>query len=112
MALSTQMPEIESKLGKVRWEVPILEITTNKAIFHLRHPINVTISRETDAWSYELEELSILSFGETSDAALRSFSEDFHAMWDIIGKSPDERLTPDALRVKQRLLDLVESAVQ
>ncbi len=108
----TEAPAIREGTGKARWEVPILNVVARGTTFRLRTPLPVTIVREGDNWSCEAQELSILSFGPSRESAVESFSEDFLAMWEVIGKSPDERLTPGALRVKQRLHDLVESIVQ
>jgi hypothetical protein len=110
------MPEIESKHlvaspAQARWEVPIRDITAGNVTFHQRKPVNVTVTWEGDAWSFELRELSLLSFGNSSDSARESFSEDFHAMWDVIGTASDDRLTREALLVKKRLQELVESVV-
>jgi hypothetical protein len=80
--------------------------------FRLRTPLRVTLAREGGAWSCEAQEISVLSFGASRESALESFSEDFLTMWEVIGRSPDERLTPGALRVKQRLHDLVESVTE
>jgi hypothetical protein len=87
-------------------------VVSGRTTFRLRTPLRVTIAQEDGKWSCEAKELSVLSFGASRKSALESFSEDFLAMWEIIGKSPDDRLTSGALRVKERLHDLVESAIQ
>lgn len=108
----TQAPATHEAAPKASWEVPIQKVTAGGTIFRLRTPLRVNIAREEDHWSCEAKDLSILSFGASRESALESFSEDFLAIWEIIGKSPDERLSRGALRVKQCLRDLVESVVQ
>jgi hypothetical protein len=108
----TSLPAVASQArqGVPRWVVTIRHIATSGISFQLRHPLDVTVSWEdNNAWSCEAKDLSILSFGDTRDSALESFAEDFHALWDVIGQSPDELLDPSAVRVKQLLRNLVDS---
>jgi hypothetical protein len=69
----------------------------------------VDISTEDGVWTCESAPLGILAFGASEDRALRSFAEDFAALWDHIAQAPDEELTRDAIRLKQALRDAVES---
>jgi len=57
------------------------------------------------------EPLSILSFGNTLEAAIRSFQEDFAMMWDSIAKAPDKSLSPEAKQVKINMKALVGAIV-
>jgi hypothetical protein len=56
---------------------------------------------EERSWVCEAKDFSILSCGESEEAAMRSFSDDFAAMWEVIEQSPKDSLTPGAIKVKQ-----------
>jgi hypothetical protein len=101
------------KLGRtaeiVRQEFHLDEVRATGRVFRLNTPIEIAARWECDAWIYESEALSLIAFGDSPQAASASFQEDFAAMWDVVGQSPDDMLTAQARNVKARLHRIVRT---
>jgi hypothetical protein len=106
-ASSTMSTSVQESISL---ESRLMEVRAGGRIFQLAQPIEISARWESGAWSYESSALSILAFGDTPQAASRSFQDDFAAMWDVVGQSPSDLLTPQANRVKTVLQRLVKSA--
>jgi len=93
----------------IQTEIILREVRVFGAVFRLNEPIQIAVFYEDGIWSCESRALSILAFGSSQQEALDSFREDFSAMWDIIGQSPDDSLTPGALEVKRTIHRIVRA---
>lgn len=78
-------------------------------IFRLVRPIEISLYREEEIWICECDAISSIVHGNTVQAALDAFSEDFAVLWDEIGNAPDDGLAPDAQRLKVTLRSLVRA---
>jgi hypothetical protein len=87
----------------------VLQIRHDTTVFQLSRRLTIGVSYEGNAWVYESKEFSIIAFGDSQSEALRSFGDDFHAVWDVIAQADDDKLTQDALLLKKRLLSIVAS---
>ena len=58
-------------------------------------------------WQASVPKLGIFAGGNTPQAAMEDFSEDFAAVWDGLAFERDENLTPDAQELKRTLKHLV-----
>ena len=76
--------------------------------FRLRQPLQIRSDFANNLWIYEHEPLGILAFAPTRSEALEALRMDFVSAWDAVAMEADDRLTPDALRLKQLLTELVE----
>jgi len=92
-------------------ELRIREIRHRAKIFRLKDAIAVPHFCEDALYYCEYKPLSILSFGRSLDAAIRSFHEDFAMMWDVIARAHDKSLSPEARKVKSNLKALVDTVV-
>ena|SRR5437773_11126468 len=90
----------------------IREIEHDGHTFLLKRPVPVCVSLDDDFWGYESQDFGIIAYGATRDAALRSFSEDFSALYDHLARETNDNLTPDAIRIKQAFSETVESVVE
>jgi hypothetical protein len=77
--------------------------------FSLVSPLRIDVSFEEGLWYFQADALSIISYGQAKNDALRSFRSDFSALWRAIVQSPDDDLTPSALAVKSAFQRIVES---
>jgi hypothetical protein len=96
----------------VRQEFHLDEIQSAGRVFRLNAPIEIAARWDCGAWIYESEALSLIAFGDSPQAASGSFQEDFAAMWDIVGQSPDDMLTAQARKVKAHLKRIVRAVEQ
>jgi hypothetical protein len=76
-------------------------------VFHLVHPVACVIEREEDLFFSEDDYLGIVAHGDSREAVIREFSDEFAALWDGIAQEEDGKLTQDAQSLKKRLLGLV-----
>ncbi len=88
------------------------KLSFNGVVADLTSSIEFELFMEDDLWNCQNEELSILACGPTVDEAVRSFSEDFLTLWDVIAESPDDELTVEAQRVKNAMRKLVASVTR
>ena len=77
--------------------------------FRLRHALEVEQYREHGHWIHECKPLFLLGYGKTKEESWNSFVEAFECQWESIALERDSKLTRDALVLKRKLLDLVES---
>ncbi|GAB7387109.1 hypothetical protein BSNK01_09450 [Bacillaceae bacterium] len=84
---------------KVRW---------GTRVFQLHEALQVFIDHEEDQWSLECEHLGIRVFGERFETVLEAFYEEFSMLWDEYALEEDNRLTLDAVKLKNRLVKLVK----
>lgn len=85
-------------------------VATERGAFDLVRPLLVKLAEDGGLWTAWCPELRVLGHGETPREAIRSFGEEFLATWDGLADVEDEMLTLDAQQLRQKLLDLVESA--
>jgi hypothetical protein len=104
---------IASQVGRLsRFGISLDTLAFNGAVIDLGSPVEFDLFMEDDLWNCQSEELSILAFGTTVEEAIKSFSEDFLTVWDVIAESPDEDLTVEAQRVKNAMRKLVVSVTR
>ena len=92
-----------------KFAVNLDEIRFDSTIYRLKAPLQVILSFEDEAWNCEDCQHQIVSFGDTREAALHSFCEDFAVLWEVIANASDDELTADAQRVKDFLISIVQS---
>ena len=92
-------------------ELTIPEIRHGGKVFRLTNAIAISHFCQEALYYCEYKPLSIVAFGRTLDAAIKSFNEDFAMMWDVIAHSPDKSLSPEAKKVKSHLKALVDTVV-
>jgi hypothetical protein len=104
---------IASQVGRLsRFGISLDTLAFNGAVIDLKPPVEFDLFMEDDLWNCQSEALSILAFGTTVEEAIKSFSEDFLTVWDVIAQSPDEDLTLEAQRVKNAMRKLVVSVTR
>lgn len=92
-------------------EKGLTEIHASGRIFRLNRPIPITRFAENGMCYCEYRPLAIMSFGRSHALAMKSFNEDFAALWDAIAETDDDALTGDAIEVKKQFRNLVQSIV-
>lgn len=76
----------------------------------LVHPIAVAIEEQSeDLFLATFDMLGISAIGSTQEEAMEAFSEEFIVLWKEIAEENDEKLTPDAITLKRKLLSLVKN---
>jgi hypothetical protein len=95
-----------------RFSISLEELRFNGTVFRFNAPVEFVLFVQDGAWNCENPDLSILAFGATVEEAVRSFSEDFLALWDVIAQSPDDSLTVEAQKVKRHMRVLVSSVTR
>jgi hypothetical protein len=92
-------------------EIRFPEIRNRGVIFRLKESLVAPYFYEEGLFYCQYKPLSILSFGNTLEAAIRSFQEDFAMMWDSIAKASNKSLSPEAKQVKTNMKALVGAIV-
>lgn len=77
-------------------------------IFELQRSVSCLVDFSDGVWTYECEELGLYSYAHSRAEASRRFNEEFAFDWDDIAEEDDDKLAPDALRLKKHLRELVE----
>jgi hypothetical protein len=80
-----------------------------KEAFCLRRPITLNVRREGGFWVHSYRPLGILAYGRTKLDSLLAFAVELSSAWHWIAQEADDKLAPDARRLKQRLADLIAS---
>lgn len=78
-------------------------------VFHLRNPVEMTVAFDDGMWTITCESLGLSGYGYSYDEAVQSFEADFGDCWDCIAMEDDEQLAADALDLKRKLLEAVET---
>ncbi|MBN2208446.1 MAG: hypothetical protein JW759_04040 [Candidatus Coatesbacteria bacterium] len=78
-------------------------------IFELQRSVSCLVDFSDGVWTYECEELGLYSYAHSRAEASRRFNEEFAFDWDDIAQEDDDKLAPDALRLKKHLRELVEN---
>lgn len=73
----------------------------------LHHEIACDVSIEDDLYVVQYEPLGIRAYADSREDAVAAFNEEFILLWDEYASAPEERLTPDAIRLKRLLVELV-----
>jgi hypothetical protein len=90
----------------------IEKIEVNNKIFVLSQEIVCPVTREEDYIIIEYEPLGIESYAKTRDAAINSFNEEFAILYRVYLLEENENLTQDALKIKERLYELIDGVQQ
>ena len=83
------------------------QVTYEGRTLRLSRPVVVRPMVIEDAVTLELPELGILSYGENSEEALESFTDDLFWVWDEYAQARDGELAPDALALKEHARELL-----
>ena len=83
------------------------QIKSKNRIFHLAHPIACVIEKQDDLLYTENASLSIIAYGSTREEVIQEFSDEFATLWDVIASEEDDKLTHDALILKNKFIELV-----
>jgi hypothetical protein len=100
------LAETEKTIDLLRTE---LREIAGERLLKLRKPLSVQTAFDGEAWVTRHPDLGILAFGDSPKESLKSFAEDFEALYDEIHEVPDKDLTPRALMAKRLFADIVES---
>lgn len=74
----------------------------------LNAPLEIEVRFHDESWEFEALSIGVIGYGEHRQAAADDFRADFSAMYERIALAPDERLTPEALRLKHAFHALVK----
>jgi hypothetical protein len=89
--------------------VYLTELACEGRTFLFSHPLPVQIVQEHGGCSFESEEYGLMAYGDTRSEAESSFRHVFLYIWDRIASENDEKLTRDAIDLKQNLLALAKA---
>jgi hypothetical protein len=92
-----------------KFAIRLPEIRFDGNVYKLRSPLGVLLSVEDEAWKCEDDGHHIASFGNTRETALNSLCEDFAVLWQEIAQASNEEITPDAQRIKNFLISIVQA---
>lgn len=88
--------------------VPATRVIHKNREFRFAYPLMVECHRENGWWYCDCKELRIYAAGSSAEIALQVFGDNFANLWDAIAQADDEKLIGDAIRMKRRMLELVE----
>ena len=77
--------------------------------FRLARPTAISLTLEGGRWVYDYPELGITGSASSFDDAIGALEAEFAFLWDQIASVDDDQLLADALELKHRMRDLVES---
>jgi hypothetical protein len=83
-------------------------IAVGDRLFFLNTPMNIDVDFRDGVWVHEFSPLGILAFAPTRKESLEAFRAEFASAWDFIASEPDDKLTSDAVRLKNALKRIVE----
>ncbi len=83
------------------------EIQSGNRLFRLREPIVVNLERHDELWVCEYEPLGLLGHGSSDGDALQALMDDFVVAYDGLVQEDDDRLTPGAQLLKEKLGEIV-----
>ena len=69
----------------------------------LRRPVRCLSARQEDLWVFECPEYGLSAFSADRAEALQQLHEGFAFLYDGLVNEPDDALTPDALRLRDKL---------
>lgn len=84
------------------------KITDENRVFHLKKPIAVDVTLDDDVWTFEYKPLNLFSYGLSRADAYSDLQMLFASLWDNIARENNEKLTGDAIELKNKLLDIVK----
>ncbi len=92
----------------------VTQLFHQRRVFVLKKPINLKVSRVDRGRRIlaSYSPLNIDGYGEDLEAALGLFVDNFAAIWDVIASEAEQRLTPDAQRLKRKMRELVAEVKQ
>jgi len=90
----------------IRWT----RLTYEDREFILARELVIKVTGNEEGWVFESEELGIIGYGLHRQEAHLAFRQDFAACWDIIACEADDRLTQDAIDMKNLLKSFVLSS--
>ncbi len=105
MSTATEISQSRDVKRIQRWE----RIHHEHRVFHLRKPIDLEVRFDDGLWKVRCDALGISGYAEDYQDALESFASDFGDCWDCIPMEDDDQLGADALALKKRLLDIVDT---
>ncbi|MEA1944220.1 MAG: hypothetical protein U9N07_02605 [Euryarchaeota archaeon] len=75
----------------------------NDRRFILREPVIRSPEYRNNLWVYECHRYGLHAFSEDRQEALRQLGEEFAFLYDGLINEPDEKLTPDAIELRDLL---------
>jgi len=79
----------------------------NNTSFILKKPATCSLKYQNDLWMYECPRYGLHTFSENKQESLQQLNEEFAFLYDGLIHEPDEKLTPDAIELR----DLLKSDV-
>ena len=77
--------------------------------FMFKSPVYIHVRCEGPLWIYELATVGIIGYGKDPREAEEAFAYDLSASWDEYGCEDDQNMTWDAVELKRRLNDMIDS---
>jgi len=77
----------------------------------LRESVSAHLYWEDGLWTCDCEDICVMGYGESQEAAIAAFMEDFFATYDGLVHEDDSSLTEDAKSVKKAMRRLVLASV-
>lgn len=89
----------------------VKEIQTKGHIYHFNYTIEIDIYFYSDLWIIECKDFNLLSYDADLEKAREEFYNYFDTSWHEYALCPDQKLSEDAKKLKQKLLALVTEIV-
>lgn len=87
------------------------ELTYKNKRFVFNRDMVVCVMQEEYGWTIECDEYGLMGYGRSRGEAELAFRFDFSLCWNEIVCEEDERLAPEAIEIKRKLLDLVKGVM-
>ena len=71
----------------------------------LKEPVEGSLERENRIWVYKVPYYNLHSYSYNKKEALEILNEDFDCQYEELAYEPDENLTPDAIKFRDRMKD-------
>jgi len=85
----------------------ISSFSFNNTSFILKKPATCSLKYQNGLWMYECLRYGLYTFSENKQEALQQLNEEFAFLYDGLIHEPDEKLTQDAIELR----DLLKSDV-
>ncbi|KAF5416902.1 MAG: hypothetical protein C5S48_01565 [Candidatus Methanogaster sp.] len=101
--LTTGRPDIDDWQLNHRHTVLTSSFHFNDRRFILREPVICSPEYRNNLWVYECPRYGLHAFSEDRQEALRQLGEEFAFLYEGLIDEPDEKLTPDAIELRDLL---------
>jgi hypothetical protein len=89
-------------------ELRFSELSDGHRAFVFNRELVVRATKTEDGWEFNFDDPALSGFDPKYEAAESAFCQDFMACWDRIAMGNENKMTGNARKLKQALLDLVK----